>query len=98
MTRETQQLSITAHVAQIEHLIKMQGQMNNELEHTINSLLTLKMLDNVTYYILNAVTKDDVLDMVVEGQYVRKFQRHEQTNDELDNWRQDQVQLWRYYV
>ena len=55
MTRETQQLSITAHVAQIEHLIKMQGQMNNELEHTINSLLTLKMLDNVTYYISNAV-------------------------------------------
>ena len=86
ISRETRDISITSHVAQIEHLIEMQNQIKDELEHTINSLLTLKILDNITYYISNAVTKDDVLDIVVEGKFIRKFQRRDRTNDEFDNW------------
>ena len=86
-TRETRHLSISSHVAQIEHLVEMQEQINDELAHTINSLIILKLYDGINYFITNAVTKDDVTDIVVDGPYVRKFQSKERTNDEFDTWR-----------
>ena len=85
-TRETQQLSIDAHVAQIEHLVEMQEQINDKLTHTINSLITLKLVENINCYIINSVTKDEMMYIVIGGVHTRKFQCGEKTNDKFDNW------------